>query len=109
MSVLIIAEHHQGHLADNVAWLVTRRRIHRRSGRSAVAGSRRPGGGVNQATAIGGVDKVLLAGILLADGLLDGDRRRLLARWCPGVQPLPDGGERHGQGTVATGGGAARG
>ncbi len=60
MSVLIIAEHHQGHLADNVAQLVT------------AAGS--IGGQVDllllgqglteageQAAALGGVDKVLLA------------------------------------------------
>lgn len=83
MSVLIIAEHHQGHLADNVAQLVT------------AAGS--IGGQVDllllgqglteageQAAAIGGVDKVLLAEHpLLADGLLDGVDK-LLASWCEG-------------------------
>ncbi|MCF3099871.1 electron transfer flavoprotein subunit alpha/FixB family protein, partial [Aeromonas australiensis] len=83
MSVLIIAEHHQGQLADNVAQLVT------------AAGS--IGGQVDlllfgqglteaseQAAALGGVDKVLLAEHpRLADGLLDGVDK-LLASWCEG-------------------------
>ncbi|MCZ0749919.1 electron transfer flavoprotein subunit alpha/FixB family protein [Aeromonas enteropelogenes] len=72
MSVLIIAEHHQGHLADNAAQLVT------------AAGQL--GGDIHlllfgqglseaaaQAAQLEGVDKVLLAEHpMLADGLLDG-------------------------------------
>ncbi|MFM5639269.1 electron transfer flavoprotein subunit alpha/FixB family protein [Aeromonas veronii] len=83
MSVLIIAEHHQGHLADNVAQLVT------------AAGS--IGGQVDllllgqgiseagqQAAALSGVSKVLLADSpALAEGVLEG-LDKLLARWCEG-------------------------
>lgn len=72
MSVLIIAEHHQGHLADNAAQLVTA---------AGQLGSDIHlllfGQGLSEAAAqaaqLEGVDKVLLAEHpMLADGLLDG-------------------------------------
>lgn len=83
MSVLIIAEHHQGHLADNVARLVT--------AASQLGGEVHlllAGQGISevgqQATALSGVSKVLLADSpALAEGLLEG-LDKLLARWCEG-------------------------
>ncbi|MGU5680217.1 electron transfer flavoprotein subunit alpha/FixB family protein [Aeromonas allosaccharophila] len=83
MSVLIIAEHHQGHLADNVARLVT--------AASQLGGEVHlllAGQGISevgqQAAALSGVSKVLLADSpVLAEGLLDG-LDKLLARWCEG-------------------------
>ncbi|MHC9244418.1 electron transfer flavoprotein subunit alpha/FixB family protein [Aeromonas jandaei] len=81
MSVLIIAEHHQGHLADNVARLVT--------AASQLGGEVHlllAGQGISevgqQAAALSGVSKVLLADSpALAEGLLEG-LDKLLARWC---------------------------
>ncbi|MBW3760569.1 electron transfer flavoprotein subunit alpha/FixB family protein [Aeromonas jandaei] len=83
MSVLIIAEHHQGHLADNVARLVT--------AASQLGGEVHlllAGQGISevgqQAVALSGVSKVLLADSpALAEGLLEG-LDKLLARWCEG-------------------------
>ena len=83
MSVLIIAEHHQGHLADNVARLVT--------AASQLGGEVHlllAGQGISevgqQAAALSGVSKVLLADSpALAEGLLEG-LDKLLARWCEG-------------------------
>ncbi|WP_071910521.1 FAD-binding protein [Aeromonas sp. SCS5] len=83
MSVLIIAEHHQGHLADNVARLVT--------AASQLGGEVHlllTGQGISevgqQAAALSGVSKVLLADSpALAEGLLEG-LDKLLARWCEG-------------------------
>ncbi|MGL6551858.1 electron transfer flavoprotein subunit alpha/FixB family protein [Aeromonas jandaei] len=83
MSVLIIAEHHQGHLADNVARLVT--------AASQLGGEVHlllAGQGISevgqQAAALSGVSKVLLADSPeLAEGLLEG-LDKLLARWCEG-------------------------
>ncbi|WP_421191166.1 electron transfer flavoprotein subunit alpha/FixB family protein [Aeromonas jandaei] len=81
MSVLIIAEHHQGHLADNVARLVT--------AASQLGGEVHlllAGQGISevgqQAAALSGVSKVLLADSpALAEGVLEG-LDKLLARWC---------------------------
>ncbi|MGL4792548.1 MAG: electron transfer flavoprotein subunit alpha/FixB family protein [Aeromonas jandaei] len=83
MSVLIIAEHHQGHLADNVARLVT--------AASQLGGEVHlllAGQGISevgqQAAALSGVSKILLADSpALAEGLLEG-LDKLLARWCEG-------------------------
>ncbi|MGU5727327.1 electron transfer flavoprotein subunit alpha/FixB family protein [Aeromonas jandaei] len=83
MSVLIIAEHHQGHLADNVARLVT--------AASQLGGEVHlllAGQGISevgqQAAALSGVSKILLADSpALAEGLLEG-LDKLLARWCAG-------------------------
>ncbi|QXC37041.1 FAD-binding protein [Aeromonas jandaei] len=83
MSVLIIAEHHQGHLADNVARLVT--------AASQLGGEVHlllAGQGINevgqQAAALRGVSKVLQADSpALAEGVLEG-LDKLLARWCEG-------------------------
>ncbi|MFQ2004428.1 electron transfer flavoprotein subunit alpha/FixB family protein [Aeromonas veronii] len=83
MSVLIIAEHHQGHLADSVARLVT--------AASQLGGEVHlllTGQGISeagqQAAALSGVSKVLLADSpALAEGLLEG-LDKLLARWCEG-------------------------
>lgn len=83
MSVLIIAEHHQGHLVDNVARLVT--------AASQLGGEVHlllAGQGISevgqQAAALSGVSKVLLADSpALAEGLLEG-LDKLLARWCEG-------------------------
>ncbi|MGN5003956.1 electron transfer flavoprotein subunit alpha/FixB family protein [Aeromonas sp. 82P] len=83
MSVLIIAEHHQGHLADNVARLVT--------AASQLGGEVHlllAGQGISevgqQAAALRGVSKVLQADSpALAEGLLEG-LDKLLARWCEG-------------------------
>ena len=83
MSVLIIAEHHQGHLADNVARLVT--------AASQLGGEVHlllAGQGISevgqQAAALSGVSKVLLADSPeLAEGVLEG-LDKLLARWCEG-------------------------
>ncbi|MBW3805227.1 electron transfer flavoprotein subunit alpha/FixB family protein [Aeromonas jandaei] len=83
MSVLIVAEHHQGHLADNVARLVT--------AASQLGGEVHlllAGQGISevgqQAAALSGVSKVLLADSpALAEGLLEG-LDKLLARWCEG-------------------------
>ena len=83
MNVLIIAEHHQGHLADNVARLVT--------AASQLGGEVHlllAGQGISevgqQAAALSGVSKVLLADSpALAEGLLEG-LDKLLARWCEG-------------------------
>ncbi|MGH1390289.1 MAG: electron transfer flavoprotein subunit alpha/FixB family protein [Aeromonas jandaei] len=83
MSVLIIAEHHQGHLADSVARLIT--------AASQLGGEVHlllAGQGISevgqQAAALSGVSKVLLADSpALAEGLLEG-LDKLLARWCEG-------------------------
>ncbi|QNF18160.1 electron transfer flavoprotein subunit alpha/FixB family protein [Aeromonas jandaei] len=81
MSVLIIAEHHQGHLADSVARLIT--------AASQLGGEVHlllAGQGISevgqQAAALSGVSKVLLADSpALEEGLLEG-LDKLLARWC---------------------------
>ncbi|MBM0491293.1 electron transfer flavoprotein subunit alpha/FixB family protein [Aeromonas jandaei] len=83
MSVLIIAEHHQGHLADSVARLVTAASQLDGEVHLLLAGQ-----GISevgqQAAALSGVSKVLLADSpALVEGLLEG-LDKLLARWCEG-------------------------
>ncbi|WP_421247468.1 electron transfer flavoprotein subunit alpha/FixB family protein [Aeromonas jandaei] len=81
MSVLIIAEHHQGHLADNVARLVTAASQLGGEVHLLLAGQGISEAG-QQAAALSGVSKVLLADSpALAEGLLEG-LDKLLARWC---------------------------
>ncbi|WP_429056153.1 electron transfer flavoprotein subunit alpha/FixB family protein [Aeromonas jandaei] len=83
MNVLIIAEHHQGHLADNVARLVTAANQLGGEVHLLLAGQGISEAG-QQATALSGVSKVLLADSpALAEGLLEG-LDKLLARWCEG-------------------------
>ncbi len=83
MSVLIIAEHHQGHLADNVARLVTAASQLGGEVHLLLAGQGISEAG-QQAAALSGVSKVLLADSpALAEGLLEG-LDKLLARWCEG-------------------------
>lgn len=83
MSVLIIAEHHQGQLADNVAQLVTAAGTLGGQIDLLLLGQGLTGVG-EQAAALSGVDKVLFAEHpLLVDGLLDGVGT-LLASWCQG-------------------------
>nr|WP_279010461.1 FAD-binding protein [Aeromonas jandaei] len=83
MSVLIIAEHHQGHLADNVARLVTAASQLGGEVHLLLAGQGMSEAG-QQAAALSGVSKVLLADSpALAEGLLEG-LDKLLARWCEG-------------------------
>lgn len=83
MSILIIAEHHQGHLADNVARLVTAASQLGREVHLLLAGQGISEAG-QQAAALSGVSKVLLADSpALAEGLLEG-LDKLLARWCEG-------------------------
>ncbi|WP_421232526.1 electron transfer flavoprotein subunit alpha/FixB family protein [Aeromonas jandaei] len=81
MSVLIIAEHHQGHLADNVARLVTAASQLGGEVHLLLAGQGISEAG-QQAAALSGVSKVLLADSpALAEGVLEG-LDKLLARWC---------------------------
>ncbi|WP_421236632.1 electron transfer flavoprotein subunit alpha/FixB family protein [Aeromonas jandaei] len=83
MNVLIIAEHHQGHLADNVARLVTAASQLGGEVHLLLAGQGISEAG-QQAAALSGVSKVLLADSpALAEGLLEG-LDKLLARWCEG-------------------------
>ncbi|MGL6333977.1 electron transfer flavoprotein subunit alpha/FixB family protein [Aeromonas jandaei] len=83
MSVLIIAEHHQGYLADNVARLVTAASQLGGEVHLLLAGQGISEAG-QQAAALSGVSKVLLADSpALAEGLLEG-LDKLLARWCEG-------------------------
>ena len=83
MSVLIIAEHHQGHLADNVARLVTAASQLGGEVHLLLAGQGISEAG-QQAAALSGVSKVLLADSpALAEGVLEG-LDKLLARWCEG-------------------------
>ncbi|MCF7716874.1 electron transfer flavoprotein subunit alpha/FixB family protein [Aeromonas jandaei] len=83
MSVLIIAEHHQGHLADNVARLVTAASQLGGEVHLLLAGQGISEAGL-QAAALSGVSKVLLADSpALAEGGLEG-LDKLLARWCEG-------------------------
>ena len=83
MSVLIIAEHHQGHLADNVARLVTAASQLGGEVHLLLAGQGISEAG-QQAAALSGVSKILLADSpALAEGLLEG-LDKLLARWCEG-------------------------
>ncbi|PTT45352.1 electron transfer flavoprotein subunit alpha/FixB family protein [Aeromonas sp. HMWF016] len=83
MSILIIAEHHQGHLADNVARLVTAASQLGGEVHLLLAGQGISEAG-QQAAALSGVSKVLLADSpALAEGLLEG-LDKLLARWCEG-------------------------
>ncbi|WAG08271.1 FAD-binding protein [Aeromonas jandaei] len=83
MSVLIIVEHHQGHLADNVARLVTAASQLGGEVHLLLAGQGISEAG-QQAAALSGVSKVLLADSpALAEGLLEG-LDKLLARWCEG-------------------------
>ncbi|QWL63133.1 electron transfer flavoprotein subunit alpha/FixB family protein [Aeromonas jandaei] len=83
MSVLIIAEHHQGHLADNVARLVTAASQLGGEVHLLLAGQGISEAG-QQAAVLSGVSKVLLADSpALAEGLLEG-LDKLLARWCEG-------------------------
>ncbi len=83
MNVLIIAEHHQGHLADNVARLVTAANQLGGEVHLLLAGQGISEAG-QQAAALSGVSKVLLADSpALAEGLLEG-LDKLLARWCEG-------------------------
>ncbi|MFQ2123534.1 electron transfer flavoprotein subunit alpha/FixB family protein [Aeromonas jandaei] len=83
MSVLIIAEHHQGHLADNVARLVTAASQLGGEVHLLLAGQGISEAG-QQAAALSGVSKVLLADSpTLAEGVLEG-LDKLLARWCEG-------------------------
>ncbi|MFM5655878.1 electron transfer flavoprotein subunit alpha/FixB family protein [Aeromonas veronii] len=83
MSVLIIAEHHQGHLADNVARLVTAASQLGGEVNLLLAGQGISEAG-QQAAALSGVSKVLLADSpALAEGVLEG-LDKLLARWCEG-------------------------
>ncbi|WP_041207501.1 electron transfer flavoprotein subunit alpha/FixB family protein [Aeromonas jandaei] len=83
MSVLIIAEHHQGHLADNIARLVTAASQLGGEVHLLLAGQGISEAG-QQAAALSGVSKVLLADSpALAEGLLEG-LDKLLARWCEG-------------------------
>ncbi|MFQ2147327.1 electron transfer flavoprotein subunit alpha/FixB family protein [Aeromonas jandaei] len=83
MSVLIIAEHHQGHLADNVARLVTAASQLGGEVHLLLAGQGISEAG-QQAAALSGVSKVLLADSpALEEGLLEG-LDKLLARWCEG-------------------------
>ncbi|WP_321149007.1 electron transfer flavoprotein subunit alpha/FixB family protein [Aeromonas jandaei] len=85
MSVLIIAEHHQGHLADNVARLVTAASQLGGEVHLLLAGQGISEAG-QQAAALSGVSKVLLADSPeLAEGLLEG-LDKLLARWCEGYR-----------------------
>lgn len=83
MSVLIIAEHHQGHLADSVARLITAASQLGGEVHLLLAGQVISEVG-QQAAALSGVSKVLLADSpALAEGLLEG-LDKLLARWCEG-------------------------
>ncbi|BCS48105.1 electron transfer flavoprotein subunit alpha [Aeromonas jandaei] len=83
MSALIIAEHHQGHLADNVARLVTAASQLGGEVHLLLAGQGISEAG-QQAAALSGVSKVLLADSpALAEGLLEG-LDKLLARGCEG-------------------------
>ncbi|MBL0544158.1 FAD-binding protein [Aeromonas jandaei] len=83
MNVLIIAEHHQGHLADNVARLVTAASQLGGEVHLLLAGQGISEAG-QQAAALSGVSKVLLADSpTLAEGVLEG-LDKLLARWCEG-------------------------
>ncbi|MGY3861253.1 electron transfer flavoprotein subunit alpha/FixB family protein [Aeromonas lacus] len=83
MSILIIAEHHQGHLADNVARLVTAASQLGGEVHLLLAGQGISEAG-QQAAALSGVSKVLLADSpALAEGVLEG-LDKLLARWCEG-------------------------
>ncbi|MFB2832226.1 electron transfer flavoprotein subunit alpha/FixB family protein [Aeromonas jandaei] len=83
MSILIIAEHHQGCLADNVARLVTAASQLGGEVHLLLAGQGISEAG-QQAAALSGVSKVLLADSpALAEGLLEG-LDKLLARWCEG-------------------------
>lgn len=83
MSVLIIAEHHQGHLADNVARLVTAASQLGGEVHLLLAGQGISEAG-QQAAVLSGVSKVLLADSpALAEGVLEG-LDKLLARWCEG-------------------------
>ena len=83
MNVLIIAEHHQGHLADNVARLVTAASQLGGEVHLLLAGQGISEAG-QQAAALSGVSKVLLADSpALAEGLLEG-LDKLLTRWCEG-------------------------
>ncbi|MGL6625157.1 electron transfer flavoprotein subunit alpha/FixB family protein [Aeromonas jandaei] len=83
MSVLIIAEHHQGHLADSVARLITAASQLGGEVHLLLAGQGISEAG-QQAAALSGVSKVLLADSpALAEGVLEG-LDKLLARWCEG-------------------------
>lgn len=83
MNVLVIGEHHQGRLADNLAQLVTAASQLGGEVHLLLAGHGLAEVG-SQAAALSGVGKVLLADSpALAEGVFEGVDT-LLARWCEG-------------------------